>query len=491
MDININKNKINILKRSNEEIMSERNNLNNKIRLIANLNNKKGRNIHLSNSNDNKKNIKIKLNMNKPKTLNEITLNNLERENTLLKKEIEIVKSNLIISDKKEQLNKKTLQQKKRMNKEKDNSYRNTMNLINEYKNREIDLTNKINNLENNFKKKENELNEEISLYKIELFNKDKVINELNTKIEELNKQILNLKKIINEKNRILLFLTKRSKSQRFKNINSINNIFNARTMVSSKSCGNIISRIKNDIKITDINSNIIIHNKAKKLKQILLNEEENKNNNENFKIIRKYSYMRKRIPNNNNKLLTSNIMQNSLNLDTLKKYHSRKNVENINNNSLNFENNLTTNANLNSNKKRKKIKKMNSDYNNIREIYINKTKKIKLSPSPTKSTNEKNFEKQNINEFNNYSFILNDLEKNKNQIKALKDIVKRKNLNYSNIIGNNTKKSKKIKTENFKGSYSKENNLIDIKKNYSSNYNNPSFSSNYSFHNNFLSYQK
>ena len=491
MDININKNKINILKRSNEEIMSERNNLNNKIRLIANLNNKKGRNIHLSNSNDNKKNIKIKLNMNKPKTLNEITLNNLERENTLLKKEIEIVKSNLIISDKKEQLNKKTLQQIKRMNKEKDNSYRNTMNLINEYKNREIDLTNKINNLENNFKKKENELNEEISLYKIELFNKDKVINELNTKIEELNKQILNLKKIINEKNRILLFLTKRSKSQRFKNINSINNIFNARTMVSSKSCGNIISRIKNDIKITDINSNIIIHNKAKKLKQILLNEEENKNNNENFKITRKYSYMRKRIPNNNNKLLTSNIMQNSLNLDTLKKYHSRKNVENINNNSLNFENNLTTNANLNSNKKRKKIKKMNSDYNNIREIYINKTKKIKLSPSPTKSTNEKNFEKQNINEFNNYSFILNDLEKNKNQIKALKDIVKSKNLNYSNIIGNNTKKSKKIKTENFKGSYSKENNLIDIKKNYSSNYNNPSFSSNYSFHNNFLSYQK
>ena len=109
-------------------------------------------------------------------------MSNLERENSLLKKEIEIVKSNLIISDKKELINKKTIQEIKRMNKQKENSNKNMTNLINEYKLREIDFLNRIKELENDSKKKEEELNNELSLYKLELISKNKIINELNNK---------------------------------------------------------------------------------------------------------------------------------------------------------------------------------------------------------------------------------------------------------------------------------------------------------------------
>ena len=64
-------------------------------------------------------------------SLNEITINSLAQENNLLKKEIEIVKSNLIISDEKEQLHKKTIQRIKKINKEKEMSYKNSINIIN------------------------------------------------------------------------------------------------------------------------------------------------------------------------------------------------------------------------------------------------------------------------------------------------------------------------------------------------------------------------
>ena len=106
--MDINKNKVllnsNRYQRKKKEIslISPRNNTNNntnKIGLVININNQK----RLCTSNDNIKNKKFNINN---KTLNEIALNNLERENSLLKKEIEIVKSNLIISDKKEQINK-------------------------------------------------------------------------------------------------------------------------------------------------------------------------------------------------------------------------------------------------------------------------------------------------------------------------------------------------------------------------------------------------
>ena len=465
MDLNKNKillKGININQRKNKEIslISPRNNQNNntnKIGLVININNqKRGYNNRLCNSNDNLKN---KKNNNK-RTLNEITLNCLERENSLLKKEIEIVKSNLVISDKKEQINKKTIQEIKRMNKEKEMSYKNMNDLINEYKIKEINYINKIKELEKKFQKTELELNNEIFSCKLELENKDKIINELNSKLEELNKRISNLKKIINEKNRILLFLTNKNNSKKFKRMNSLNNILNARTMVSSKSCGNIINKIfefKNNITENNSISRIRKHHSKTGLKEILLNDEEyqkNENENNKIKIIRKQSYYRKRIPKNIKQLNNENITH------ILKKYNSNKNINEHNSNiSLNNSlKNIEQNINLSSNRKNNKIKLENDC--NIKEIFINQRN-------------------NNIKELKNYSFILTDLEKHKNQIKTSKEIIKNK-------IGN-----KKLKPENMKVQYSTKNKLIEMNKKFMSNINNPSFFSNFSFQNNFPSFQK
>ena len=460
--MDVNKNKIllkgNNYQRKSKEIslISPRtNNTNtNKIGLVININNQKGRYNRLCNSNDNQK---IKTHRNN-KTINEITMNCLERENSFLKKEIEIVKSNLIISDKREQINKKTIQEIKKMNKKRDNSYKNMINMINEYKTKEIDFVNKIKEIENESKIKEEKLTNDIYFYKQELINKDEIIKELNNKIEELNESILNLKKIINEKNRILLFLTKKNKSQRFKRTNSINNIFNARTMVSSKSCGNIISKII-DFKNTNNSSNIIRHNSKTGLKQILLNDENNKD--KNIKIIKKQSYIKKRIPNNNKKY-------NEQNNRILRKYYSNRNINEYNNNSLNYslkniEKSLNTNINISSNEKNVQ------DKINTEEIMINNDN---IFLSENKSNKKEKF--KHIKEIKNYSLILNDLEKHKNQIKLLKEIAKNKNINYCNTAGN-----KKSKPENMKGLYSQKNKLIEINKNFTSN---PSFISNISF---------
>ena len=460
--MDVNKNKIllkgNNYQRKSKEIslISPRtNNTNtNKIGLVININNQKGRYNRLCNSNDNQKNKTHRNN----KTINEITMNCLERENSFLKKEIEIVKSNLIISDKREQINKKTIQEIKKMNKKRDNSYKNMINMINEYKTKEIDFMNKIKEMENESKIKEEKLTNDIYFYKQELSNKDEIIKELNNKIEELNESILNLKKIINEKNRILLFLTKKNKSQRFKRTNSINNIFNARTMVSSKSCGNIISKII-DFKNTNNSSNIIRHNSKTGLKQILLNDDNNKD--KNIKIIKKQSYIKKRIPNNNKKY-------NEQNNKILRKYYSNRNINEYNNNSLNYslkniEKSLNTNINISSNEK------IAQDKINTEEIMINNDN---IFLSENKRDKKEKF--KNIKEIKNYSLILNDLEKHKNQIKLLKEIAKNKNINYCNTAGN-----KKSKPENMKGLYSQKNKLIEINKNFTSN---PSFISNISF---------
>jgi len=460
--MDVNKNKIllkgNNYQRKSKEIslISPRtNNTNtNKIGLVININNQKGRYNRLCNSNDNQKNKTHRNN----KTINEITMNCLERENSFLKKEIEIVKSNLIISDKREQINKKTIQEIKKMNKKRDNSYKNMINMINEYKTKEIDFVNKIKEIENESKIKEEKLTNDIYFYKQELINKDEIIKELNNKIEELNESILNLKKIINEKNRILLFLTKKNKSQRFKRTNSINNIFNARTMVSSKSCGNIISKII-DFKNTNNSSNIIRHNSKTGLKQILLNDDNNKD--KNIKIIKKQSYIKKRIPNNNKKY-------NEQNNKILRKYYSNRNINEYNNNSLNYslkniEKSLNTNINISSNEKNV------PDKINTEEIMINNDN---IFLSENKRDKKEKF--KHIKEIKNYSLILNDLEKHKNQIKLLKEIAKNKNINYCNTAGN-----KKSKPENMKGLYSQKNKLIEINKNFTSN---PSFISNISF---------
>ena len=466
MDLNKNKivlKGINSNQRKNNEIslISPRNNQNNntnKIGLVININNqKRGFNNRLCNSNDNLKNKKY----NNKRTFNEITLNCLERENSLLKKEIEIVKSNLVISDKKEQINKKTIKEIKRMNKEKEISYKNMNDLINEYKIKEIKYLNKIKELENDSQKKESELNKEIISYKLELENKDKIIKELNSKLEELNERILNLKKIINEKNRILLFLTNKNNSKKFKRMNSLNNILNAKTMVSSKSCGNIINKIfefKNNITENNSINRIRKYHSKTGLKEILLNEEDyqkNENENNKIKIIRKQSYYRKRIPKNIKQLNNQSITH------ILKKYNSNKNINEHNSNiSLNNSlKNLEKNINLSSNRKKNEIKLENDS--NIKEIFINK--RIK-----------------NINELKNYSFILTDLEKHKNQIKTSKEIIKNK-------ISN-----KKLKPENMKIQYSTKNKLVEINKKFmNNNNNNPSFISNYSFQNIFPSFPK
>ena len=466
MDLNKNKivlKGINSNQRKNNEIslISPRNNQNNntnKIGLVININNqKRGFNNRLCNSNDNLKNKKY----NNKRTFNEITLNCLERENSLLKKEIEIVKSNLVISDKKEQINKKTIKEIKRMNKDKEISYKNMNDLINEYKIKEIKYLNKIKELENDSQKKESELNKEIISYKLELENKDKIIKELNSKLEELNERILNLKKIINEKNRILLFLTNKNNSKKFKRMNSLNNILNAKTMVSSKSCGNIINKIfefKNNITENNSINRIRKYHSKTGLKEILLNEEDypkNENENNKIKIIRKQSYYRKRIPKNIKQLNNQSITH------ILKKYNSNKNINEHNSNiSLNNSlRNLEKNINLSSNRKKNEIKLENDS--NIKEIFINK--RIK-----------------NINELKNYSFILTDLEKHKNQIKTSKEIIKNK-------ISN-----KKLKPENMKVQYSTKNKLVEINKKFmNNNNNNPSFISNYSFQNIFPSFPK
>ena len=466
MDLNKNKivlKGINSNQRKNNEIslISPRNNQNNntnKIGLVININNqKRGFNNRLCNSNDNLKNKKY----NNKRTFNEITLNCLERENSLLKKEIEIVKSNLVISDKKEQINKKTIKEIKRMNKEKEISYKNMNDLINEYKIKEIKYLNKIKELEKESQKKESDLNKEIISYKLELENKDKIIKELNSKLEELNERILNLKKIINEKNRILLFLTNKNNSKKFKRMNSLNNILNAKTMVSSKSCGNIINKIfefKNNITENNSINRIRKYHSKTGLKEILLNEEDypkNENENNKIKIIRKQSYYRKRIPKNIKQLNNQSITH------ILKKYNSNKNINEHNSNiSLNNSlKNLEKNINLSSNRKKNEIKLENDS--NIKEIFINK--RIK-----------------NINELKNYSFILTDLEKHKNQIKTSKEIIKNK-------ISN-----KKLKPENMKVQYSTKNKLVEINKKFmNNNNNNPSFISNYSFQNIFPSFPK
>ena len=466
MDLNKNKivlKGINSNQRKNNEIslISPRNNQNNntnKIGLVININNqKRGFNNRLCNSNDNLKNKKY----NNKRTFNEITLNCLERENSLLKKEIEIVKSNLVISDKKEQINKKTIKEIKRMNKEKEISYKNMNDLINEYKIKEIKYLNKIKELEKESQKKESDLNKEIISYKLELENKDKIIKELNSKLEELNERILNLKKIINEKNRILLFLTNKNNSKKFKRMNSLNNILNAKTMVSSKSCGNIINKIfefKNNITENNSINRIRKYHSKTGLKEILLNEEDypkNENENNKIKIIRKQSYYRKRIPKNIKQLNNQSITH------ILKKYNSNKNINEHNSNiSLNNSlKNLEKNINLSSNRKKNEIKLENDS--NIKEIFINKRNK-------------------NINELKNYSFILTDLEKHKNQIKTSKEIIKNK-------ISN-----KKLKPENMKIQYSTKNKLAEINKKFmNNNNNNPSFISNYSFQNIFPSFPK
>ena len=128
-----------------------------------------------------------------------------------------------------------------------------------------------------------------------------------------------------------------------------------------------------------------------------------------------------------------------------------------------NIEKSLNTNINISSNEKNVQ------DKINTEEIMINNDN---IFLSENKRDKKEKF--KHIKEIKNYSLILNDLEKHKNQIKLLKEIAKNKNINYCNTAGN-----KKSKPENMKGLYSQKNKLIEINKNFTSN---PSFISNISF---------
>ena len=456
--------------------------------------------------------------LNKNNTLNEITLNSLAQENNLLKKEIEIVKSNLIISDEKEKLHKKTLQKIKKINKENEITYKNSINLINEYKKREYEFLNKIKNIENNYNKKEEQieqLNNELSLYKNELFNKNKIISELNNKINDLNEQIIKLKNIINKKNEIIYSIS--TKNRKALGV-SENSPHYGSLLTISKSCNNIISR-KIDFKMNkkekndNVNYNTFKNIENGKLHDILLNNENNNNNLSNLitnyngkdndinnndeekitKILKKNSCLKKIIPNKRHH------NQNSLKIKSLKKNYSYKI---LNYNSLNYSLPKIHDININlTNKTKTKIKNKNKNNNifsfkksfdkdiintdrtkndNIEEIYLNKNK-IKISPKIKKA--EKNMKKNNIIEFNNYSFFLNNIEKSKpnkliynNNIND--EMIKNKKNNCNNTIVTKIT-NKKNKIENIENLYYKKNKLIEINKKYSNK--SPTFSSNLS----------
>ena len=236
-------------------IIKEKNNSQNKIRLninhihnnspikLAQENYSKTNNFSIDNKTPKMK----KTNIMGP--INELTLNSLVQENNLLKKEIEIVKSNLIISNEKEQLHKNTIQRINKINIDKEISFKNTINLIDEYKKREFEFQKKIKKMEIENNKKVEELNNELSLFKKELFNKNKLINDLNNKINILNERIINLKNIIKEKNEIIfLFIGNKIENKNF----SIKKT-NSPTLVSCKSSSNKISKnidLKKELKI-------------------------------------------------------------------------------------------------------------------------------------------------------------------------------------------------------------------------------------------------
>ena len=456
-----------------------------------------------------KKGFKINNNLlnNEINTINQIKISGLVEENNLLKKEIEIVKSNLIILEEKELLHKKTIQRIYKINKEKDKSYKNSISLINEYKKREDNFQIKIKEMEIEFNKKEEELNNELSIFKKELFKKNILINELNQKINELNKQIRNLKKIVSEKIRIIHFITKNKSDSRK---DSDKNIKDTKNLKTSKSCNNLnfkkfehksniklkrkdnsLNNLRNFILNKNINNKLKSFNSFNLYEKIKINEYTNKKNNEsnlgNLNISnddnlilthkrKNFSY-KKLIPNNN--------IPNCLKTQTLKKNNSYRDINyNTENNSLRKKQNSyidSTNSinNIYNNNKVQLIKILNK--NTIKEFEINKDKNeiknmVMLTPIPNK-LNQKS-KKNKIFEYNNYSLNLNNNEKNiqtlykdkKNNIKNVYIIKKDNNNNncYDEFKNNTIVDS--VSNTKIKKDY-KKNKIIEINKYYLHNH--------------------
>lgn len=448
-------------------------------------------------------------------SLNQLTINRLIDENNLLKKEIEIVKSNLIISNEKELLHRKTIQKINKINKEKEKSYKNSMSLIDDYKKREKDLMIKLKEYESDFNKKEEELNNELSILKNELFQKNKIINELQLNIQDLNKQILNLKKLLSEKTKILSLITKKNSENWKVNRNNINDINCTPHLATSKSCKNLdfkndnnneMKLKKRDNSLNNLKSYIMNNKFVSKTRgnnslkfyqntknNVLLSANNSESyadnleglNDDNFVMHKKKnSFYKKLIPNKGN--------INNIRIQTLKKNNSYRN---INHNSVystikkNQNSFIESSSSMNNNNISLSGINLNQ-YKNLldkKQIKQFKIKKDMLSQWTRKANKES--KRNNITEYNNFSFKLND-DQNIHKIFSNKKIINDgdigQKLEDNNKLFHGKKNSivnsisnTKIKNE------CKKNRIIEINKFY---LNNPNIISNSSYRN--ISYE-
>ena len=403
--------------------------------------------------------------------LNQLIVNRLVQENKFLKEELELAKSNILILEEKESQYKDTIEHINYINQEKEISYKNVMSLINNYKNRE------------------NQLNYKFSLYSNELMKKNKIINQLNKKIKELNKQLINLKNILSEKNRIINYFSRNKKtspnncdlSLNCDSNNTISKSLNITNHNRKESDVNLYSREKTlsnlSYKFCDFNSfnskdlgkkysnnGINTNNNMNLYEKLNINNNIQEKDNDNFnsntevsnnvtKLVRKNSVYKKII--NHNNILFKNIP----NIQSMKKNNSYRNFgyNSVNSTINKNQNRINNSISLIQYKKpmdKKILKNMNMKINSDkREI----KKMVMISPSnryPEVKSN-KNSSNNNINEFNNYSYLPNNEENylltnnnnNKKGIKFNKKCLldkKYKNTNEYTIPNNNNKKIKK-----------------------------------------------
>jgi hypothetical protein len=322
----------------------------------------------------------------------------------------------------------------------------------------------KIKEYESDFNKKEEELNNEMSILKKELFQKNKIINELQLNIKDLQKQILNLKKLLSEKTKILSLITKKNAEEWKTKKNYINDNHCTPYLVTSKSCKNLDFKNdnKNEIKLkkrdnslnnlksyimnknafckTRGNNSLKIYQKTKNNELLSANNNESYADNleglndDNFVMHkRKNSFYKKLIPNKNN--------VNSIRIQTLKKNNSYKNINyksvystiKKNQNSL-VESSSSMNNNNNSLSGINLIQYKNSlDKKQIKQFKI---KKEVLSQWTRKANKE--LKKNNITEYNNYSFKLNDGAN-------IHKIFSNKKINYSGDTGKKIQDNKRL----------------------------------------------
>ena len=448
-------------------------------------------------------------------SFNQLSINRLIDENNLLKKEIEIVKSNLIISNEKELLHRKTIQKINKINKEKEKSYKNSMSLIDDYKKREKDLMIKLKEYESDFNKKEEELNNELSILKNELFQKNKIINELQLNIQDLNKQILNLKKLLSEKTKILSLITKKNSENWKANKNNINDINCTPHLATSKSCKNLdfkndnnneIKLKKRDNSLNNLKSYIMNNkfisktrgNNSLKFYQntknnVLLSANNSESyadnqegiNDDNFVMHKKKnSFYKKLIPNKGN--------INNIRIQTLKKNNSYRN---INHNSVystikkNQNSFIESSSSMNNNNISLSGINLNQYKNLLDKKQIKQFKIKKEILSQWKRKANKESKRNNITEYNNFSFKLND-DQNIHKIFSNKKIINDGDIGQKIEDNNklfhgkknsivNSISNTKIKNE------CKKNRIIEINKFY---LNNPNIISNSSYRN--ISYE-